>query len=75
MRELNNVKKLGYATSDEELQVGVEGVACPIYDYNNDVVASVSFTTLKTDNFVSEENILLLKECAKKISNALGAKY
>lgn len=75
MRDLNNVKKLGYATSDEELQVGVEGVACPIYDYNNDVVASVSFTTLKTDNFVSEENILLLKECAKKISNALGAKY
>lgn len=72
LKELEEVRINGYAVSDEELQIGVQGVACPIFDYNGKAVASVSFTALKSDNSLTEENIQLLKECAKEISNSIG---
>ena len=70
--ELDEVRKNGYAVSDEELQVGIQGVACPIFDYNKKVVGSVAFTCLKTDNAITTENINLLKETAMKISVSIG---
>lgn len=72
MRELDDIRKKGYAISDEELQIGVQGVACPIFDYNHKVVASVSFISLKSEQSLTEENIALLKETAQKISVAIG---
>lgn len=35
IKELEDVRIQGYAVSDEELQLGVQGVACPIFDYND----------------------------------------
>jgi len=75
LKELEEVREKGYAVSDEELQIGVQGVACPIFDYNKKPVASVAFTALKSDNPVTEENIQLLKECAQKISSSIGGSY
>ncbi len=72
VEELKLVKINGFAKSDEELQVGVQGVACPIFDCNDNVVGSISFTALKKENFLTEENINLLKEYAKKISNEIS---
>lgn len=72
LSELEVVRNNGYAVSDEELQVGVQGAACPIFDYNKKVIGSVSFTALKSDNALNEENIQLLKECAGKISRSIG---
>ena len=72
LKELEVVHKTGYAVSDEELQIGVQGVACPIFDFNHNVIGSVSFTALKVDQCLTNENIQLLKECAQKISHAIG---
>lgn len=72
LKELEVVRLEGYAVSDEELQLGVQGVACPIFDYNRKVIGSVSFTALKADNCLTDDNIQLLKECAQRISNSIG---
>lgn len=72
VEELEDVRLLGYAVSDEELQIGVQGIACPIFDYNRKVIASVSFTALKSDQSFTVENIKLLKQCARSISNSVG---
>lgn len=72
LKELEDVRKNGYAVSDEELQIGVQGAASPIFDYNGKVIGAVSFTALKSDNSLSEENLQLLKECAQKISKSIG---
>lgn len=72
LRELELVRENGYAVSDEELQLGVQGAAAPIFDYNKRVIGAVSFTALKSDNSLTEENLGLLKEYAKKISQSIG---
>ncbi len=72
LMELEEVRIKGYAVSDEELQLGVQGVACPIFDYNGKAICSVAFTALKSDNCLTDENIQLLKECAQNISDSLG---
>ncbi|MDR7870224.1 MAG: IclR family transcriptional regulator [Tissierellaceae bacterium] len=72
LTELGKVRQDGYAVSDEELQIGVQGAACPIFDYNGRVIGSLSFTALKSDNSITDENIELLKECAKEISKSVG---
>lgn len=72
IRELETVQLQGYAISDEELQLGVQGIACPIFDYDRNVVGSVSFTAIKADNCLTAQNTDLLKECARKISNSIG---
>ena len=73
LKELEEVRVNGYAVSDEELQSGVQGVACPIFDYNGKVIGSVSYTALKSDNSLIDENIKMLKECALNISKSIGA--
>ncbi len=70
--ELAQVRRQGYAVSDEELQLGVQGAACPIFDFSGAVAGSVSFTSLKADKALSEENIGLLKNCAYQISKSIG---
>lgn len=72
--ELEKVRLDGYAVSDEELQMGVQGAAAPIFDYTGKAVAALSFTALKSDNSLNEENIILLKQYAEKVSILLGAR-
>lgn len=72
MKELEQVRKEGYAISDEELQLGVQGAASPIFDFNKRVIGAVSFTALKSDNSLTEENLGLLKEYARMISKSIG---
>lgn len=72
LKELERVRINGYAISDEELQIGVQGVACPIFDYNGKVIASISFTALKSDNSLTRENIEILKKYADNISKSIG---
>lgn len=74
-KDIEKVKNKGYAICDEELQIGVESIACPIFDYNGDVVASISVTTLKSDDFMNNKNISLISKCAKNITESLGGSY
>lgn len=70
--ELNQIRTAGYALIDEELQMGIQGVACPIFDGNLRPVAALAFTTLKdSDREGLEEKIRELKLCAEEISAAI----
>lgn len=71
-KELDEIKKNGYAICDEELQLGIQGIACPIFDMNHEVVAAISFATLKSEHYITEETIAALKKSAAAISEHIG---
>ena len=75
-KELQEVKKNGYAIDDEENEIGVKCVGAPIFDMNGDVVAAISVTgpvTRITDDkidFISNE----VMQCTSLISKEMGYK-
>ena len=69
--ELSKAYSQGYYLLDEELQQNVQGVACPIYDYCNHVIGAIAFTTLKTSQPITKENIQLLLNCSRSITESL----
>ncbi|MCH3918118.1 MAG: IclR family transcriptional regulator [Spirochaetia bacterium] len=72
LAELQKIRQLGYAKSNEELQVGVIGVACPIFDSMDKPIASVSFNNLKETGDIDIQMIEKLRQCANDISYSLG---
>jgi DNA-binding IclR family transcriptional regulator len=44
---MDRVKENGYACIDEELQLGMKGYACPIFDINGKVIAALAFLSPK----------------------------
>lgn len=70
--ELDRIFDQGYSVIDEDLQFGMQGVACPVFDINGETAAALSFTSLKDGNEKRmQERINLLKMCAEKISEAI----
>ncbi len=73
--ELAQVRQQGYATNDEELEIGLRAVAAPIWDHNNQIVAAIntsgSVRTISNERLLSE---LMPQVCdtAERISLALG---
>jgi IclR family pca regulon transcriptional regulator len=74
---LQEVRKRGWAFSDEESEIGVRTVAAPLYDHTDQVQAAmnvsghagrVSMTALR------REYLPQLLECAQSVSRALGAR-
>ena len=74
LKELEDIRYNGYSICDEELQLVIQGLACPIFDMNNKVVAAISFTTIKSENFICDKSINLVKETANAISKGLGSR-
>ena len=66
--ELKKIRSNGYAILDEELQINVQGAACPIFSGTGEVVAAVAFTTIKTEKPISKDELKELLECASRIS-------
>lgn len=69
--ELETIRRQGYAVIDEELQVGIQGVSCPVIDSNGRVVAAIGMTTLKSENAIDENLIDQLKLCASRVSKEI----
>lgn len=69
--ELRKIREQEYAVIDEELQMGIQGVSCPIKDCNGQVFAALAVTTLKTKDTVDRELIGKLKACADRISQSM----
>ncbi|MGA1870981.1 MAG: IclR family transcriptional regulator [bacterium] len=72
---LAQIVKDGYAIDNEEYQLDVKCVACPIRDYTNNVVAGICISgpILRMYNDrIDNELIPLLKEAAFEISHRLG---
>ena len=72
LAELQRIRRQGYAVIDEELQVGVQGVACPVQDGAGRVVAALALTTVKSKNSVDEAMISRLKFYAGEISKEIS---
>ncbi len=70
--ELQRIRSQGYAIIDEELQVGVQGIACPIQDSAQRVVAAIAVTTVKETNSLDEQMIERLKYYAAEISKEIS---
>lgn len=74
IKEVESVKKQGFALDNEELEIGLRCIAVPIFDHNGHVVASISISgsasRIKKES--EKEIINLLKEKAAIISKELG---
>ncbi len=72
---LARIVKDDYAIDNEEYQMDVKCVACPIRDYTNNVVAGICISgpiLRMYDDRINNELIPLLKEAAYKVSQRLG---
>ncbi len=72
MEELEHIRQQGYALIDEELQLGIQGISCPIYDYRGKTVAALAATMIKTEHTVNMELVRRLKLCASSISREIS---
>jgi IclR family acetate operon transcriptional repressor len=73
-RNLQKIRKVGYATSDQEFTLGVRAIAAPIFDFNNRIIASICVVgprerlTIRKMSFLVD-NVL---EAAREITKRLG---
>jgi len=70
---LKEVKKNGYSTDEEELNIGINCLAIPIFKKNGEVVASISVTGPSSRFTLFEKEKLkdILMDISKDISNHL----
>jgi Transcriptional regulator len=74
LTELEKVRKQGYAIDDQENEQGVRCIAVPILNYQNQVLAAISISTLASCvNYRElEEYIILLKKAGQELSEEVG---
>ena len=75
LKELENIRKNGYATDKEEFGNGITCVAAPIYDYTGKVIATVgcsAFTSNGKCEEIIDELLPNVLAAAKEISTRLG---
>lgn len=73
-KELEKVRKDGYALDCEESEIGVNCIAAPIYNYKEEIKASIGFS-IPTQRFSKKQIIKiipLLKNGVAEISRLLG---
>lgn len=71
IENLNGARENGYAVDDEEIEIGLKCIAAPIYNYNNDVMASISCAGPKA-RINSKEDIIISE--VKKMANEISMK-
>lgn len=71
---LAKVRRDGYAINDQEFITGSTGVAAPLFDAHGHVIAAVNLGA-PTSRYLArrEELLLMLRDTADQISNALGS--
>ena len=72
---LREVARLGFATDNEEFELGVRCIAAPVKDYSKKVVASVGLSgplSRFSMDRIEKELAPLVKEAGEKISERLG---
>jgi DNA-binding IclR family transcriptional regulator len=75
LSHLEEVAQNGYALDNEEFEEEVRCVACPIWDYTNNVVAGVTISgpTLRmSEERIKETLVPILKQAALEVSRRLG---
>lgn len=76
-KELEQIKKEGYAIDNEELEIGLKCIGVPIFDYHGEAVGGISVSgpsSRFTSTRLKNELIPLVVETAEKISHRMGYK-
>ena len=74
-QELAEIRGSGYALGLEELEVGLNAVAAPVFDHLGENVAAVSVTappSRLSESQIREKTAPQVVACADEISRALG---
>lgn len=71
--QLSLIRERGYAVSDGEVDVGVRGVAAPVFDHNGRLAAglSVAGPSFRLTDEVSTAVVVAVREAAARISERL----
>ena len=75
LRELDKIRQQGFATDDEECELGHRCVSVPLYDYTGTVVAAISaFDSAErlSDAYIQATALPALRELAREISFRMG---
>ena len=71
MIEADKIKKSGYAIDNEEFAKGIICISVPVFDYEENVVASIGISTLTLYDYIDsliKNKLPLLKKAADEIS-------
>lgn len=74
-KELENIRKCGYALDREEFGNGISCVAAPVFDYTGKVVGAIGCSAFTLNNNwqkTTEQMLPFVKKAAIEISNRLG---
>ncbi|MEG1338847.1 IclR family transcriptional regulator [Cetobacterium sp.] len=73
-KEIENIRKNGYSVDNEEGCEGIYCIACPIYDYRNEVIGAINIikNIEEKEEGKDKKNIKQLTETALKISKLFG---
>lgn len=76
LQRLCTIRKDGIAYDEEENEVGLRCIACPIYNYTGKIIAGVSVTgpASRLAQKTIQDKLPFLQETAEKISAELGYK-
>lgn len=74
LTEIAGIRRRGYATVDEEFELGVVGASAPVYDFRGQIVAAINVSAPKTrlGSHLDEVGILVAR-VARELSVQLGA--
>ncbi len=74
MAELARIRQRGYAESIEETDIGAWGVATPIHDRNDNVLAAIGIVgpSLRFSQELAQQYVTLCRSAAQHISTLLG---
>lgn len=73
--ELNKIRKNDYALDEEECEIGLRCISCPLRDYTGSIIAAVSIFGSKetmSDNQIFGVILPRLRNAANEISSRLG---
>lgn len=73
--ELKQIRKQGFATNNEELEIGLRAIAAPVWDHSDRVVAAInvsgSVRTISSERLMNEL-VPKVRDTSALISQALG---
>ncbi|MCY7326637.1 MAG: hypothetical protein LH605_10970 [Microbacteriaceae bacterium] len=72
-REVERIRSRGFATVDEEFEVGVVAASAPVHDFRGDIVAAINLSapTVRLGSHLDEVGALLAR-IAGELSTHLG---
>ena len=73
--DLRTIRTRGYGMDEQECEIGLRCISCPILDFNGSIIASMSvFGNLEfmTDNRIQAEVLPRLRHATETISSRLG---